>query len=108
MKQTVSRNEFIDAFRAYDRMDNFSIQGLDALFEYFEQWEAETGEEIELDVIAICCDFSEDATESIAKSYDIDLEDMDDEEKKEAVEEYLHGMGVFVGQVSGGFVYRDH
>jgi len=59
MKQTVNSYDFIDAFHAHDRQEQFSYSGLHALFEYIEQIEEDTGEEIELDVIALCCDFSE-------------------------------------------------
>ena len=37
----------------------FSDIGLTALFDYFTEYEDSTGEEMELDVIAICCEFSE-------------------------------------------------
>ena len=59
MKQTVNSSDFVDAFRAHNRQDQFSYSGLHALFEYLEQIEEDTGEEMELDVIALCCDFSE-------------------------------------------------
>ena len=58
MKQTIDcfqfRNQFMEC-----RPDNFSYDGLLALWEYFEEYEDSTGEEIELDVIAICCEYSE-------------------------------------------------
>ena len=107
MKQTVNFNDFRDAFRAYDRLDNFSRQGLEVLFDYLEQWEADSGEELELDVIAFCCDFNEDSTDNIARDYRIDVEGMDDEEKEEAVREYLSDNGAYIGDVSDGFVYRS-
>ena len=107
MKQTVDFYDFKRAFKQC-RPDNFSHQGLCVLWDYFEQYEDDTGSEIELDVIAICCDYSEDTTENIAAAYDIDLSDCeDDEEKEEAVKEYLHDMGAYAGAVAGGFVYRD-
>ena len=58
MKQTIS---FYDFERAFDSMrpDNFSYDGLRALFDYLEEYEDSTGEELELDVIAICCEFTE-------------------------------------------------
>ena len=62
MKQTVNSSDFVDAFRTHNRMDQFSYEGLKALFEYLEQYEEDTGEETELDVIAICYDFSEHST----------------------------------------------
>lgn len=107
MKTTVSLYEFRNAFNAI-RPDNFSYDGLGVLFEYLEQYEQGMGEEIELDVIAICCDFSEDTWESIASDYRIDLSEFDDDdEKEEAVREYLEDNGALVGEVSGGFVYRS-
>ena len=59
MYQTISLFDFRQAFSVYGRRDNFSDSGLDALFDHFEQMEEDTGEQIELDVIAICCEFSE-------------------------------------------------
>ena len=59
MKTTVSKSEFVKAFDDYNRSDNFSRAGLEALYDYFEGYEESTGEEIELDVIAICCEYSE-------------------------------------------------
>jgi hypothetical protein len=59
MKQTITRGDFHDAFEKMGRKDNFSYDGLDALFEYLEDYEEGTGEEMELDVIALCCDFFE-------------------------------------------------
>lgn len=107
MKQTVSQYDFRDAFKQC-RPDNFSYEGLSALFDYLEQWEEDCGEELELDVIAICCDFSEDTWQNIAANYRIDLEDCDDdEEKQQAVADYLSDEGAFVAQVADCFVYRD-
>ena len=59
MYKTVSENEFIQAFKDYNREGNFSIDGLKALYEYFEEYEEDTGEHVGLDVIAICVDFTE-------------------------------------------------
>ena len=102
--------DFQDFRRSFERIrpDNFSRQGLEVLWDYLEQYEEDCGTEIELDVIAICCDFSEDTWQNIADNYRIDLDDCEDEdEKEEAVREYLEDQGAFVGEVSGGFVYRD-
>jgi asparagine synthetase A len=59
MKQTINEWDFQDAFRKMDRENNFSRAALQALFDHFEEIEEETSEEIELDVIAICCDYTE-------------------------------------------------
>jgi hypothetical protein len=58
MKQSINLSQFQDAFKSI-RPDNFSYDGLEALYDYLEDYEDGTGEEVELDVIAICCEFSE-------------------------------------------------
>ena len=58
MYTRVSENDFRKAFQEL-RPTKFSYDGLNALYEYFEEYEDSTGEKIELDVIAICCEYSE-------------------------------------------------
>ena len=58
MIQTINEYQFADAFKSI-RPDNFSYEGLKALYDYLEQYEDDTGDQIELDVIAICCDYTE-------------------------------------------------
>lgn len=105
MKTTVSRYDFERAFADAGRKDQFSHEGLKALFDYLEDYEDSTGEEIELDVIALCCDYNEDTVADIARNYSIDLEGMDDEEQLEAVRDYLNENTTLVGETSTGFVY---
>ena len=71
MKTTVTRHDFHDAFRRMGREDQFSYEGLNALFEYLEEYEESTGEELELDVIALCCDYAEySSLDEIIEEYD--------------------------------------
>lgn len=105
MKTTVSNHDFVEAFRAYDRLDNFSFEALDLLFSYFEEYEEATGEEIELDVVAICCDYCESDADDIIADYRIDVEGLDDDEKLEAVRDYLNDNTTLVGETASGFVY---
>ena len=58
MKTSVYRCDFIDAFKNL-RPDNFTYDGLNALWEWLTEMEESIGEEYELDVIALCCEFSE-------------------------------------------------
>ncbi len=62
MKTIVTQYSFIDSFRAHGRENQFSYPALRALFEYFEAFEDDTGEELELDPIAICCEWQEFST----------------------------------------------
>lgn len=111
MKTTVSRYDFERAFVDADRKENFSYEGLKALFDYLEDYEEQTGEEIELDVIALCCDYAEDTVADIARNYSIDLNDADPEaddyedQCTEAVRDYLNDNTTLVGETSTGFVY---
>ena len=69
MKTTVTEDAFRSAFKAI-RPNNFSGAGLSALFEYLEQLEDDIGEQIEFDVIGICCDYSEyESATEVASAY---------------------------------------
>jgi hypothetical protein len=58
MIKTINQNDFTHAFISL-RPSKFSYEGLLALFDWFEELEDQGNEQMELDVIAICCDFSE-------------------------------------------------
>jgi hypothetical protein len=111
MKTTVSRYDFERAFVDADRKENFSYEALGLLFDYFEDYEEQTGQEIELDVIAICCEYNEDTAEDIITNYSIDVSDLDpedddyEEQCAEAVRNYLNDNTTLVGETSTGFVY---
>ena len=58
MKITLNEFEFIAAVRAV-RPNDFSVEGLRALFAHLEEVEQDSGEEMELDVIGLCCNWDE-------------------------------------------------
>jgi hypothetical protein len=102
MIQTINVSDFRDAFRACGRKDQFSYEGLGILFDYLE----EIDPDFDLDVIALCCDYSEDSPEDIAEAYGIDLpEDQDEIEHKEIVRDYLDNHTTVVGETATGFIY---
>ena len=79
MKITINEYQFAQAFRDAGRGDNFSYAGLQALFEYLQAYEDDGGEEIELDVIALCCEFTEyEDIEDFQDDYGDDYETIDD------------------------------
>jgi hypothetical protein len=112
MKQSVTFSSFVDAFRAYDRYGNFGYEALRVIYDYLEQYEQDTGEEVELDVIAICCDYTVDDAASIAREYSIDLAHLDvedddyEEQCEQAVLEYLNDHTMVLGQCETGIVYQ--
>jgi len=71
MVQTLNETSFSDAFNK-TRPDNFSYAGLSILWEYFETYENDTGAQIELDVIGICCEYSESSLADLIDSYSLE------------------------------------
>jgi hypothetical protein len=107
MKTNVSMYDFERAF-AECRPDSFSYEGLKAMFEWFEQLEDDMGEEIELDVIAICCEYTE--YENLAEFQDNygseDYPDMESIQESTMVIQSDHY--VPVGEVSDrSFIIQD-
>lgn len=58
MKQTVHFEDFHNAFKS-SRPNQFSYAGLISLYDYLIEYENDAGEELNLDVIALCCDYTE-------------------------------------------------
>jgi len=87
MKQEITKSQFHDAFLDCGRENQFSYEGKNALYEWLEDLSEATGEEYSLDVIALCCEFTEyDSAEDAAKEY-FDFEGMTyDEETGEELE----------------------
>tara|TARA_Y100001973_G_C5158886_1_gene312411 strand:+ start:775 stop:1071 length:297 start_codon:yes stop_codon:yes gene_type:complete len=85
MKVTINETQFIDKFMQL-RPNNFSYDGLIALFEWLEQYEEDTETEMELDVIGICCDFSEyDNLKEFQEDYGKDYESIEEIENETLV-----------------------
>jgi len=102
MKQSVNFSAFVDAFHAYNRYNRFGYTALQILFDYLEELEQDTGEEIELDVISLCCDYSVDSVQDIAENYSIDLSDCEDEDERfDTVMEYLRDNTSVCGDFEG-------
>ena len=57
--KTIDIYDFRAAFTDYDRADQFSYDGLGALFDWLDELSADTDTPYELDVIGLCCEFTE-------------------------------------------------
>jgi len=100
MKNTINLYDFRDAFMQI-RPDNFSYEGLTALFDWFEEYEESTGEEIDLDVIAICCEWSETTREEIIQYYDIP------EDERENLVKWLNERTIVAGETTESIIFMD-
>ena len=92
--QTVNQYDFRQAFAEYNRADNFSYEGLTALFEWLEQLADDTSTPYELDVIALCCEFTEykDLAEVQANYFSTKLDNIDDLQDHTSVIEFDGGL----------------
>jgi len=72
-------SDFVEEFKKFGREDQFSYAGKGALFDYLNELAEDLGEPIELDVVGICCDFTEyESLEEFNHDYQLDIEDIDD------------------------------
>lgn len=109
MKQTIGLSQFTDAFMSI-RPNNFTYEGLEILFNGLEELEEDTNEELELDVIDICCDFSEMSMNEILQAYPdlFDEERLEDDDAYDYVGDVLGHHTWVLGQTdSGNYVYRQ-
>lgn len=100
MHQTINKSQFRDAFKTMGRADQFTYDALGMLFDYFDDVDPDH----ELDVIAICCGYSEDEPRHIAESYGVDTGGMDDGQVLDAVLDYLGDNSIVVGVTDAGAV----
>ena len=104
MKQTINQTQFINAFQTWDTYkDNFSYHGLELLYEYFEDYYADTSIEMELDVVGICCDFSEMNIAELLQTYnpltisDDEFNELSEVEQVTLIADYLSAETSFIG-----------
>lgn len=94
---------FCDEWNKWDdRKDTFSYKGKRALFDYLENYEQETGEDTELDIVALCCEYTEfeNAAEAVSEYTD------GIEEEKEA-REYLEDRTTVIDVEDGGVIVQN-
>jgi hypothetical protein len=86
MIKTITEWDFVNSFDQANRSENFSVAGRKALFNWFTELEEDCGMEsqMELDPIAVCCEFSEygDITE-LKEDYPVPEDCEDDDEALE-------------------------
>lgn len=97
-------SQFRDAFNAAGRGQQFSYDALGLLFDYFEEIEPD----MELDVVAICCEYIEATIPEIARDYSIDIPaGATPEDEWEIVVEWLNENTFVVGSVEDKIVYAS-
>ena len=116
MKTTLTTDDIAEALYK-DEYGGWSRGGAFAMAEWLEEMEEGTGEEMELDVVAIRCDFSEyESLQDWAGSYWGTIggacqvkahfgwdDDIDDEEKEDSIREYVNDHGHLI-EFDGGVI----
>jgi hypothetical protein len=103
MIQTINLSQFRDEFKAI-RPDNFSYEGLEILYDYID----EMIPNYDLDVIELCCDYSEESIEELIRSYSIDCDGIDDDEIDAHVLDYINDNSIVLGVTyDGSIVYQN-
>ena len=105
MKITVDHaGQFRDAFHHAGRGKQFSYEALELLFDYLEEYDPD----MELDVIAICCDYTESTPAEVINDYGIEY-DEEQSSDEEAAMAYLEENTAVVGKTStGSIVYASN
>lgn len=107
MKDTLSTDQIAD--RLYrDENAGWSWAGAKALAEYLEQLEEDLGEEMEMDVVAVRCEYSEyESALDAVSNYDFEPdEDADEEDQETAALEWLRGRTSVI-EFDGGVIIQD-
>ena len=101
MKITLSTNEVADRLNSVEAFgsDDDSYSLCRSMAEWLEQLEEDTGEEMELDTIAIRCEFSVIELSEVADTYDID--------DQEPLEYLQHNTLVIGTEFEGFYIIQD-
>ncbi len=99
--------QFREAFRLAGRSDQFSYEGLEVLFDYLEELSEDIGETIELDPVALCCEYYESSIQELIDNYKIDVSEGggDEEIIAEFVKDYISDNTALVGETEGCLIY---
>lgn len=78
--------DFCDEF-SEERQNTFSYEGKKALFDYLEEYEESTGEKLECDIVAFCCEYTEyDSAYEAMQQYQPDDMPVEGEEGDDLIE----------------------
>lgn len=119
MKTNVTFNMFCDAF-SESYKSNFSYDGKKALFDYLEEYDEDIGESTELDIIALCCEYTEysDVSDYLSNyNTDVGKEDfveaesleLDEDEYENAIREEIQNKTTLI-EIEGtsGFIIQSY
>ena len=100
-------SQFRDQFHRAGRGDQFSYEALNMIYEYLE----DVDPDYDLDVVALCCEYSEASYAEIAEMYEIEFSSVEDGHaigELEQVVLYLNAEGAYIGTTEAStIVYQQ-
>ena len=100
--QTVDSSDLYHLACRLHRGNNFGYDGWRAIGDHLESLSDDLGEDIEIDIISICCEYNmASSADGFYEGYDMGIDEsywegMDDEEKLETIENYLQDNAALV------------
>jgi hypothetical protein len=82
----ISLKEFKSEFERYGRGDQFSQEGFSLLFDYLGALADDLGEPLELDVISLCCEYTEYSVDEIREELSLSDEELTADELVDLLE----------------------
>ena len=93
--QTVNKSQFIDNLLA-DDYASWTYEDAGALYDYYEGFSEGTGEDVELDRVALRCEWTRaDSIDEVIEDYD-EIEDLEDLRLRTDVIEHEGGVLLFI------------
>ena len=93
--QTVNKSQFIDNLLA-DDYASWTYEDAEALYDYYEAYSEGTGEDVELDRVALRCEWTRaDSIDEVIEEYD-DINSLEDLQDQTQVIEHLGGVLLFI------------
>ena len=85
VQQEINKYQFVDEFNKI-RPDNFSNEGLNALFDWIEEFKQDSFEPYVLDIIELCCDFTEyDSIQQFNEDYGKEFKNFEELEEENLI-----------------------
>ena len=97
MKTTVNFSDFVDGFQKIGRGNQFSYDGLKLIFDYLQ----EIDENMDFDMIAICCNFTESTLDDINNDFDKNFKSLS------AARKFLEEQTNVIGVTNDSIVYEN-
>lgn len=107
MIKTITEWDFVKSFDDVNRSSNFSVAGRKALFNWFTELEEDCGMEnqMELDPIAVCCEYSEYADiNELKQDYSVPEDCEDDDEALD----YFRNETIVLELDNGGLIIQSY